>query len=168
MAELFEKLGINWTLFVAQLVNFLLLFFILKRFLFKPVQTLLVKRRTDAEKILVDQKNILHEQHEIKMLSEKVLQQAQKDAQDLLAKAEAIAEQNGAKLMTEARAQIEQLQHQHEKKMAQEIEVARQSLAKETVSLALLMVAKVMKDTVKNQAHYEEILAEELDKLAVH
>lgn len=168
MAELFEKLGVNWTLFVAQLVNFLLLFFLLKKFIFGPLQALLLKRQSDAKKILVDQKDILQQQMQMKTLSEQVAKKAQDDAQDLLAKAEAIAEKNGEKLMTAAREQVEHLQQQHEKKMAHEIEVARQSLAKETLSLAMLMAAKVMKDTVNNQAHYEKILAEELDKLAVH
>lgn len=168
MAELFEKLGINWTLFIAQLVNFVLLFFILKRFLFEPIQAMLQKRKSDAEKILVDQKNILCEQQEMNRASEKILKKAQKDAQALLTKAEAIAEQNSEKLIVDARLAIEHLHKQHEAKISQEIETARKSLAKETIGLAILMVTKVMKDTVKDQAHYERLLAEELENLAVH
>ena len=45
MAELLHKLGIDWRLLIAQLVNFLILFFLLKKLLYKPVLDLLERRR---------------------------------------------------------------------------------------------------------------------------
>lgn len=45
MSELLTKLGVDWRLLIAQLVNFLILFFLLKRFLYKPVLDILERRR---------------------------------------------------------------------------------------------------------------------------
>lgn len=50
MSELLDQLGINWKLLLAQAVNFLLLLFILKLTVYKPLLELLSKRRAVIEK----------------------------------------------------------------------------------------------------------------------
>ena len=45
MSELFSKLGIDWRLLVAQLANFLILLFVLRRFAYKPLLKLLEERK---------------------------------------------------------------------------------------------------------------------------
>ncbi|MDO8425762.1 MAG: hypothetical protein Q7T01_04625 [bacterium] len=45
MGDLLTKLGIDWRLLIAQLVNFLVLFFLLKKLLYKPVLGMLEQRR---------------------------------------------------------------------------------------------------------------------------
>lgn len=54
MGELMQKLGIDWRLLIAQLVNFLILFFLLKKFLYRPVLDLLEKRRVRIAEGLQD------------------------------------------------------------------------------------------------------------------
>ncbi|MBI4433906.1 F0F1 ATP synthase subunit B [Candidatus Uhrbacteria bacterium] len=44
MDELLEKLGIDWRLLIAQLVNFVVLFFVLRRYLYRPVLEMLARR----------------------------------------------------------------------------------------------------------------------------
>lgn len=41
-----KTFGLNWPFFIAQVVNFFLVIFILKKFAFGPVQTILEQRRT--------------------------------------------------------------------------------------------------------------------------
>ena len=50
MEILFEKLGIDWHLLLAQAANFLLLLVILRAFAYKPVLEMLRKRREAIEK----------------------------------------------------------------------------------------------------------------------
>ncbi|MDO8462794.1 MAG: F0F1 ATP synthase subunit B [bacterium] len=45
MGELLTNLGIDWRLLIAQIVNFLVLFFLLRKFLYRPVLAMLEKRR---------------------------------------------------------------------------------------------------------------------------
>ncbi|MBI2483511.1 F0F1 ATP synthase subunit B [Candidatus Uhrbacteria bacterium] len=44
MDELLHKLGIDWRLLIAQLVNFVVLFLVLRRFLYRPVLEMLARR----------------------------------------------------------------------------------------------------------------------------
>ncbi|OGZ33915.1 MAG: hypothetical protein A2174_03465 [Candidatus Portnoybacteria bacterium RBG_13_41_18] len=50
MNELLNNFGIDWKLLVAQLINFAILFVLLRRFAYKPILNILRKRREDIEK----------------------------------------------------------------------------------------------------------------------
>lgn len=165
MVDLLEKLGVNWTLFIAQLVNFCLLFLILKRFLFKPVQSMLQKRTLDAEKLLSDQKKVALLLEESQKNAQAILQKAQKDAQELLTKAEELAQANTDSLIAETTVQLEQMEIRHKEKMVQQMDEARKALKKETVTLVLLMLSKILKKANHDQANYEKMLQEELRQL---
>ena len=49
---------LNWTTFVLEIINFLVLVWILKRFFYKPVQAVIARRRSAIEKELADAKAI--------------------------------------------------------------------------------------------------------------
>ncbi len=44
MNDLFEQLGINWKLFLSQTVNFFILLFVLKVFVYKPLLAIIKER----------------------------------------------------------------------------------------------------------------------------
>ena len=54
---------LNWSTFVLEIINFLILVWILKRFFYKPVLNVIARRRSDIEKTLNDA-NTLHEDAE--------------------------------------------------------------------------------------------------------
>jgi len=43
--EIASKFGLNWPFFIAQLINFFLVIFVLKKFAFGPIQAMLEQRR---------------------------------------------------------------------------------------------------------------------------
>ena len=61
---------LNWTTFVLEIINFLVLVWILKHFLYKPVLDVIARRRAGIEKTLADAEALqadaesLHEQYE--------------------------------------------------------------------------------------------------------
>jgi len=56
-------LELNWSTFVLEILNFLVLIWILKRFLYKPVLAVIARRREDIEKSLAEARS-LHEDAE--------------------------------------------------------------------------------------------------------
>lgn len=54
---------LNWSTFVLEIINFLVLVWILKRFLYKPVLAVIARRQADIEKTLADAR-VLHEDAE--------------------------------------------------------------------------------------------------------
>lgn len=43
--QITEQFGVTWPLFIAQVINFLLVLFVLKKFAFGPIQTMLEQRK---------------------------------------------------------------------------------------------------------------------------
>ena len=43
---------LNWTTFTLEIINFLALLWILKRFLYQPVRAILAERRAGVERVL--------------------------------------------------------------------------------------------------------------------
>ena len=59
MSELLSKLGIDWRLLIAQLINFLILLFVLRRFAYKPIllrdiHVMVIKRANEKQKIIAN------------------------------------------------------------------------------------------------------------------
>lgn len=63
----------DWTTFVLEIINFLILVWILKRFLYQPVLGVIARRRAGIEKILADAKQIEIEASELKRKNERYL-----------------------------------------------------------------------------------------------
>ena len=84
MAELFGKLGIDWKLLIAQVINFAILFFVLKRFAYKPILGILERRRTTVEKSLVDAKKIEERLGALEQERETVLGKARAEAHTIV------------------------------------------------------------------------------------
>lgn len=69
----------DWTTFALEIINFLILVWILKRFLYRPVLDVIARRRAGVEKMLADAKRIEAEAGELRQRCERELAQWEKD-----------------------------------------------------------------------------------------
>lgn len=94
MSELTHQLGINWKIFGAQVVNFFILLFVFKKFLYQPILDILKKRRKKIEE-LEEKSQVLEEKTlnleelekakiaEVKEKSNEIIQASKKRSQKL-------------------------------------------------------------------------------------
>jgi len=127
ITQLTEKFGISWPLFIAQVVNFIIVLFVLKKFAFGPIQAMLEQRknriaegeeklkrietqlseseeRTAAaiEEANVTSKRLIDEAKEsAASLSEQKTQEAIASAQGILSKAESAAKSERDQMVAE-------------------------------------------------------------------
>ncbi len=125
-------LGIDWKILVAQLVNFLIIYFLLSKFAFKPLMKVLEERRQKIAESLETAQKI---EDEKKDLDEKVTQtmaQARKESQELVAKTQsALKEERNkqrtetevvtSKMLAETKAQIAAMKKETKAELAREI-----------------------------------------------
>ncbi|SFP95643.1 ATP synthase F0 subcomplex B subunit [Nitrosomonas cryotolerans] len=104
----------DWTTFILEIINFLILVWILKRFLYQPVLDVIARRRMGIEKALADAHRIEAEASELK----------QKNEQRLI-EWEAEKEAAQARLMAELAAIRERKMAELEAKIAEEVERRR-------------------------------------------
>lgn len=82
--EIFKQFGINPLLLAAQIVNFFLLLFILKRFLYKPILKVLEERKKKIEDSLKNAEEIEKRLNEITEKEAEVILRAGKEGQKIL------------------------------------------------------------------------------------
>ncbi|MBI3335324.1 MAG: F0F1 ATP synthase subunit B [Candidatus Portnoybacteria bacterium] len=87
MQELITQLGIDWKLLLAQVVNFLVLLWVLKRFAFKPLQKFLHERQKRIEKGLNDAEYAQGQREKLRTLRAQIIAAGQKEAEVVLAEA---------------------------------------------------------------------------------
>lgn len=117
MSELFSKLGIDWKLLLAQVINFFILLWILKRYAYKPILGALQKRSTTIAKSLDEAKQI---DVQVKQLADEkvrvirqarveaigIVDQARKDAEAFAASTRAQAQAQSAEIVAAAKKEV--------------------------------------------------------------
>lgn len=127
--EIIENFGVNPILLAAQIVNFLIIFFILKKFLYKPVLDLFKKRkitiqeglkqaeeaRIKLEKVVIEEKNILRQ---AQLQTKKMIEDAKQESIAISKQMNDNAKKQTEKILKDARDQITRESIEAEKKLA--------------------------------------------------
>lgn len=81
--EIIQKFGLETKLFLFQLVNFLIIVFILKKFLLVPLRKILDERKRKIEQSLIDAENVKATLKNAALEKKKILDQAKESADKL-------------------------------------------------------------------------------------
>lgn len=132
--EILKTFGFDPVMLGAQIVNFLIIFYLLKRFLYKPVLEMLKKRedtiakgleqaeqsRITLEKTLEQEKKILTKASEE---SKKIMEEAKFQAIEISKEIEENTKKATEKMLIEARQQIEQDAKETEKIISEKVSI---------------------------------------------
>jgi len=154
---------LNWT-FVANLVNFAILLYLMKRFLFKPALAYLDRRREQiasqmeaardseekAEQLAAQREQELSTTRE---QARRTLDDARAHAEEIVNKSKGTARQEGERIITEAQRQIEQ-----------EREQMKEDLRRSYAEIAVLGASRVLNREV-NLSDHERLLDELLSEV---
>ncbi|MBI3956858.1 MAG: F0F1 ATP synthase subunit B [Candidatus Kerfeldbacteria bacterium] len=152
--EILEKLGIDWRLIIAQVVNFGILVFVLRRFAYKPLLKTLADRRTKIAKSLADAKELSERVARGEEEHKERLAQAQAEASQIIAAAREQAAGVRQKMLDAAGAEIDALR----------LEAATDAkrMKEQALSEARLEIAGLVVDATEKILH--EKLTSERDK----
>lgn len=135
MEDLIRNFGIDWKLLLAQVVNFAILFFLLKKFAYKPVLAILRKRTDEIKKGFAMRAEAEKTLGEIEKIKEKTAVQAQEDALALVQRAEETAGQRKEEIVHGAIARGEALVAEAKQKAEKEAEKIADVVAREAETL---------------------------------
>jgi F-type H+-transporting ATPase subunit b len=127
--EILKNFGLNPVLLAAQIVNFLIIIYLLKRFLYKPVLEILKKRQTTIkeglrqaeeariklEKVVIEEKSILRQ---AQLQSKKILEDAKKESLEISKQMAIDAKKQTEKLLSDTKDQITRESIEAEKRLA--------------------------------------------------
>lgn len=143
-----EALGISGLALLAQIVNFIIILFLLNRFAIGPITRILAERRErieqgikDAEQAKADRANA--EQERLAALSD-----ARREANDILARAQKVAQETRDADIAATREELERLRTRASEEIAAEKSRALAELRGEVADLALAAAGKVVRETM--------------------
>jgi F-type H+-transporting ATPase subunit b len=161
--QFFEAFGVNPVALLFQIVNFLLLLYLLNRFLFKRVFALLDERQARIAKGLEDAETAARDRELARAEREAAVAEARKEAQTMIARANKIAEDTRNEILAEARTEAEKQVERARDEIVAEKEKAMGEIRSQVADLALLAAGKLVRremDGATQRRLVEEFLDE--------
>ena len=152
---------VPWT-FVFQIANLFLQVYLIKRFLFKPINEMLEKRRAMADAEIQDAIKAKEEAQAIKTEYELNMQEARNKANEILVTAQKTATLQSEEMLKEATEQVTAMKAKAESDIAQEKRKAVNEIKGEIGGIAMEIAGKVIEREISEEDHaklIEEFIA---------
>ncbi|HEY5695726.1 MAG TPA: F0F1 ATP synthase subunit B [Candidatus Saccharimonadales bacterium] len=146
--DVFSALGIDWKMLVFQLVAFVVLVWLLGKFVYPSLMKAVDKRQADIEASSRAAETAREQADKTKDEVEKLLKQARRDASDILATAKEEANATVEAADAKAKARAEHIVAEAHEQLQKDIVAARKALHNETLELVALATEKVVGKTM--------------------
>lgn len=163
MGAFFDAFSVDVWKLGFQVVNFLLLLYLLNRFLFKPVLARLDERSEKIAKGLEDAEVAARDRELARAEREAAVSEARKEAADMLARANKIAEDTRKEILDQARSEAEKVSTRAREEIIAEKDRAMAEIRGQVAELALAAAGKLVRremDDPTQRRLVEEFLAE--------
>jgi F-type H+-transporting ATPase subunit b len=145
---------LDWFTFVAQIINFLILLWLLQRFLYKPVQQVMENREKEITNRLEEARLTLIDAQEKLSDHQQKLDHFEENEKSMLAEARQEAEEYRKNLLTEARYEIEKLQDRWRKTIDEEKEQFLTDLEERSFEKVLDVVRKIIHELADQELEH--------------
>lgn len=158
-----EKLGINWALLIAQLINVALLVWLLTRFLYRPVLNMLNERTRRIQESLQDAERVKEQLANAKRDYDSELAKARQEAAGILAQAQDRAKAQEQEIIVQARAEADRIRQEAREQSDREREQLLRDLKGQMAELVTLTASKVLGEELKS--NHDRLIDESLASL---
>jgi F-type H+-transporting ATPase subunit b len=159
----FDAFGVDVLKLAFQIINFLLILYLLNRFVFRRVLALLDERQERIAKGLEDAESAARDRELARAEREAALDEARKEAAAMIARATKIAEDSRAEIVAAARAEAEKVAARATEEITAEKQRAIAELRSQVADLALDAAGRLVKAEMNAPTQrrlVEEFLAE--------
>ena len=148
--------NINSTM-LWEVINFLVLLWLLKKYLYKPMTDMLDKRKNRIESDLEEARQKKKEAKELKEKYENELKNAREKAQEIVEDAEERGKEKAEEIVEKAKEDAERIKERNMEEIAQAKEDALDELRNEVASISLMTASKFLREKLDEDKHKELI-----------
>ncbi|MBQ8447854.1 MAG: F0F1 ATP synthase subunit B [Clostridia bacterium] len=148
-----DIISINLWQTLISLANLLIIFLILKKFFYKPVNKVLAERRALLDKQYADAQKAEDEARANKAEWEEKMQGAENEAESILKEATVRAERRGEKIVEEAKEKAGVIVRTAEVEAELERKKAREGIKREIVDVSSCLSEKILEREIKTSDH---------------
>jgi F-type H+-transporting ATPase subunit b len=139
-----ENLGINWKVLIGQAINFLILLFLMKKFVFPRFFILLKERREKIEEGIRKLEEAKKKSEMVEIEREKILREAKEKIDLMMKEAEKRAKLKEAKIIEMAEKEKEKIIEEAKRMGQNEIEKLKEDFLKESLKISFLLAEKIL------------------------
>lgn len=159
-----DKLGIQPSIIITQVINFAILAALLWKFLYKPVIKVLDSRKHKIEEDLKLSQSLKEQQAETATEKTAIISEAHIEAANILTAAKKMAKESGLEEIETAKKVIAKERAKMQAEMESLLTRERAELKKEVVSIASALTTKIISESLDKKAQ-SELLDTALTKL---
>lgn len=154
---------INTTL-LWQVINFLVLLWLLKRYLYGPIKEILDKRENMIKSEITEAEERHQEALELKEEYKAELKRAQDKSSDIIDKAEQRARERAKEIIKQAKEKANKIEEDKLKELEQAKVKARKEIRNQFTEVTLMAAAKMIGQEIDKRKH-EDLMSEYIDKI---
>jgi F-type H+-transporting ATPase subunit b len=146
-------MSISYSDLLFAIINFLVLLAVLKKFLYKPLLSMIDAREQQVRNDLENAAKAKEDAQKLKEEYTKQMEQAKQEAQQIIEKATKIGEESREALLNQAREEAVRMTEKAQEMIRLEKEEALTQLRGEVASLVVMAAGKVIDKTIDQQSH---------------
>ncbi|MCD5389806.1 MAG: F0F1 ATP synthase subunit B [Candidatus Pacebacteria bacterium] len=148
--EVLTNIGFDWQVALANFINFMIILFIMKKYVFGPTGAVIKKRQEKIQEGIDNAKNSESELLVAKQKSEEELKKARNEANQIIAKAKENGDDLVARAQKEADGKVDEVMAQAQKNIEKQKEQMETELLEKTAGLVTLGVSKILNEDIDN------------------
>lgn len=157
MGETGDPLAIDPAVLALQVVAFILLFLILRRYLFRPLLAVMAQREEEIARSLEAGERARQELARLEEEKARLLAAAREEGRELVRQAVREAEEARQRLLSEAREEAQQIRRRAQEAIELERQAALVELRREVVDLAILAASRAVLGKLDLAAHRQAV-----------
>ena len=154
---------VPWT-FIIQIINLFIQVYLIKKFLFKPINEILEKRRNLADKTIKEARQAQEEADSLKDQYETSLTKAHAEAAQIVSDAQKEAQNKADTMVKEAQAEVASIKAKAAADIEQEKKKAVNEAKDEIGSLAMEIAGKVVEKEI-NESDHKKLIDEFINQV---
>ncbi|MCS6840467.1 MAG: F0F1 ATP synthase subunit B [Roseiflexus sp.] len=158
-----EKLGVNWGLLIAQLINVIFVVWLLTTFLYRPILNMLNQRTNRIQEGLQDAERVREQLANAKRDYDAELARARQEAAGILAQAQERARAQAAEIIAQAHRDAEKIKSDALAQAEQERQRILGELKDRMAELVVLTAERVLGEELKS--NHDRLIEESLAEL---
>lgn len=158
------EIGEYWREMTIQIVATLILILVVKFFFWEKITNFLEARQELMDKELTEATEMNEEARLLKQESEKAFEQVKQEAKQILEEAKTKGEDTKRELLAKAKDEAQNIKKSAQKDLVQEIEMARQDMRTEIISVASVLAEKVIAKEIDEKT-YHRLLDEAIEEV---
>ena len=163
MNELLEQLGINWKLFLSQAVNFFILLFVLRAFVYKPLLAAIKKRNEKIKEGLDKAEEATIRLKEVDSIAKEKLKEADHQSIEIIKATEEKAKVLEHKLAEKNEEKQAELQKQAEEQYKKQLEENKKAVLAKAGELVKQVIIKTVE--LKPEAIDEALIKKAVEQI---